>query len=526
MYPPFEFNTDERSPGEADMRLRIATMTVAFVFLAGGSALADETPWPTKAWQVSTPEEQGMDSASLARLVETVGTYRQDSLMIIRHGKIVAEAYYAPYIAGISHDLRSVTKSVVGTLTAIQLRNGSLDSVDHPVVDLFSDKRIENLDDRKKAITVQSLLDMTSGIEWVEKLYTPDETIMKMYQSPDRVAFVLNQPMAGAPGANFYYNGGNPYLLSALINKKSGQNALDFAKKELFEPLGIKSAKWGSVDAQGITDGEAGLFLSPHDMARIGYLYLQNGIWDGKQIIPAEWVERTKAGEVTATFGFHYSNLWWSYPEKGAYMARGRHSQLILVLPKLDIVAVMTGVLRDTEFYSASALIDDISSAVKSDTPLRADPIAKKLLATAIRQAATEKPSAVGDTPGLAQAVSGKTYQFNDNALRVKTFTLNFFDTDSSWVITTYTDKADRPTERFTGLVGLDGLYRKSPPAPYGINAVKGRWINEHTFAMERRILGRGEIQTWALNFEGDKVTVNFENTDGFKAELHGEIKE
>jgi len=181
MYPPFEFNTDERSLGEADMRLRIATMTVAFVFLAGGSALADETPWPTKAWQVSTPEEQGMDSASLARLVETVGTYRQDSLMIIRHGKIVDEAYYAPYIAGISHDLRSVTKSVVGTLTAIQLRNGSLDSLDHPVIDLFSDKRIENVDDRKKAMTVQSLLDMTSGIEWVEKLYTPDETIMKMY---------------------------------------------------------------------------------------------------------------------------------------------------------------------------------------------------------------------------------------------------------------------------------------------------------------------------------------------------------
>src|SRR6516162_6220510 len=81
-----------------------------------------EIPWPTKAWQTSTPEEQGMDSASLARLIETIGTYKQDSLMIIRHGKIVAEAYYAPYVTGISHDLRSVTKSVVGTLTAIQLQ--------------------------------------------------------------------------------------------------------------------------------------------------------------------------------------------------------------------------------------------------------------------------------------------------------------------------------------------------------------------------------------------------------------------
>ena len=207
-------------------------------------------------------------------------------------------------------------------------------------------------------------------------------------------------------------------------------------------------------------------------------------------------------------------------------MARGRHSQLILVLPKLDVVAVMTGVLRDTEFYSASGLIDDIPRAVKSDTSLPADPIAKALLATAIRQAATEKPSALGGTPELAKAVSGKTYQFDDNVLRVKSFTLNFLDSDSSWVITTHSGKAERPTDRFTGLVGLDGLFRKSPPAPYGINAAKGRWLNEHTFAMERRILGRGEIQTWALTFDGDKVTVNFENTDGFKAELHGEMKD
>ena len=333
-----------------------------------------------------------MDSASLARLIETVGIYKQDSLTIIRHGKIVADAYYAPYIAGVSHDLRSVTKSVVGTLTAILLQKGSLDSVDHPVMDLFSDKEIRWADDRKRAMTVQNLLDMTSGIEWVEKAYTPDETIMKMSRSPDRTAFLLSQPMVGAPGAIFNYNGGNPYLLSALITERSGQNAFDFAKKELFEPLGIKSAKWGSIDAQGVTNRAAGLFLSPHDMARIGYLYLHNGMWDGRQIIPSSWVDRSMAGPVKATSGFHYGNLWWSYPDKGAYLARGRHSQLILVLPELDVVAVMTGILPDND-YSASRLIDDIFNAVKSDGPLPADPTATALLTNAIGQAATEKPS-------------------------------------------------------------------------------------------------------------------------------------
>jgi CubicO group peptidase (beta-lactamase class C family) len=509
----------------------MAVLLAVFQCFAGWEASAgapdgqgsSEIPWPTKAWQTSTPEEQGLDSASLARLIETVGTYKQDSLMIIRHGKIAAEAYYAPYVTGISHDLRSVTKSVVSTLTAIEMQHGILDSVDRPVIDLFSDKHILNIDENKKAMTIQSLLDMTSGLDWQEKAYTPDETIMRMYASPDRTEFVLSQPMSSAPGTKFYYNSGNPYVLSALITKKTGQSAFDFAKKELFEPLGIKSAQWGRVDAQGVTDGEAGLFLSPHDMARVGYLYLHNGTWDGKQIIPSSWVDRAKEGTVSATFGFHYSNLWWSLPEKGAYMALGRHSQLILVLPKLDIVAVMTGALRDDEFYPTSRLVDDISNSVASDKPLPPDPIATSLLAASIRLAATEKPSSVGGAPELARAISGKIYRFSDNKLRVRTFSLNFFDSDSSWEITTNTGRPELPIQRFSGLMGLDGIFRKSPPAFYGINAAKGRWLNEHTFALERRILGHGETQTWTLNFDGNKVTVNFENTDGFRTELRGE---
>src|SRR6476659_5941911 len=155
------------------MLLRIVTVAAllaTFQCLAGYHAPAvaadndgsGQIPWPTKSWQVSTPEEQGMDSARLARLIETVGAYKQDSLMIIRHGKIMTNAYYTPYVAGISHDLRSVTKSVAGTLTAIELKKGDLDSVDHPVMDLFADKQVQNIDDRKRAMTVQSLLDMTS----------------------------------------------------------------------------------------------------------------------------------------------------------------------------------------------------------------------------------------------------------------------------------------------------------------------------------------------------------------------------
>jgi len=127
------------------LRLRYATAVVFFTglqCLAASSLIAgtadnqvQEAVWPTKAWPVSTPEEQGMQSGTLARLVETVGGYKQDSLLIVRHGKIVLDAYYAPYQPNITHDLRSVTKSVVSTLTAIEIKQGLLDSVDHLVTD-------------------------------------------------------------------------------------------------------------------------------------------------------------------------------------------------------------------------------------------------------------------------------------------------------------------------------------------------------------------------------------------------------
>jgi CubicO group peptidase (beta-lactamase class C family) len=277
-------NADGRS---AKMRLieRIAAALFAAQCLAGSFAFAaapdcppsSQALWPTKDWQASMPEAQGMDSGALVDLVDFVGLYHQDSLLIVRHGEIVVDAYYAPFAANIRHDLRSVTKSFTGTLTAVEIKEGFLDSVDHPIVDLFADKSIQNIDDAKKALTVQNMLDMTSGLAWEERFYSPDETIMQMYRSPDRTAFVLSRPMSDPPGARFYYNSGNPYVLSALISRKTGRDALDFARDELFKPLGISSVRWRGEDGEGITDGESGLYLTPRDMAKLGYLYLREG---------------------------------------------------------------------------------------------------------------------------------------------------------------------------------------------------------------------------------------------------------
>ena len=221
-------------PGELvamSLRKKTRSALLSVLILMSGRKLCDlaqandsSQSWPTNEWQTSTPEEQGMDSAALAQLVDFVGIYKQDSLLIIRHGKIVVDAYYAPYVRNIRHDLRSVTKSFISTLTGIEVQEGLLDSVDHPIVDLFTDKHISNLDDGKKAITVQNMLDMTSGIAWSEDAYT-HETIIRMYKTPDPTEFVLSQPMSDPPGTRFYYNGGNPYVLSALITKTAGRDA-------------------------------------------------------------------------------------------------------------------------------------------------------------------------------------------------------------------------------------------------------------------------------------------------------------
>jgi CubicO group peptidase (beta-lactamase class C family) len=512
---------------------RIATALIVVQCLAIFSAHAappdcpgsTQTPWPTKDWEASTPEAQGMDSAALARLVDRVGAYKQDSLLVIRHGKIVADAYYAPFAPNIRHDLRSVTKSFIGTLTAIEVQEGLLDSVDHTVVDLFADKHISNVDDAKKAMTVQNMLDMTSGIAWQEHAYTPDETIIRMYKTPDPTEFVLSQPMSDPPGARFYYNGGNPYVLSALITRKAGRDALDFARDELFKPLGISSVRWGDADQQGVTDGESGLYLAPHDMAKLGYLYLHQGLWDGQQIIPSSWVDRVRQGPVKATYGLHYANLWWSLPDRDAFMALGRHSQIILVLPKLDVVAVTTGVRKDDEYFPTTALIDGIAGAVRSDASLAPDSAGQALLAASIQKAATEQATPVGPAPELAKTISGKSYRLSENDLHVKTFSLNLADPNPSWEYTSASERLDRPTARFTGPIGIDGLFRKGS-ARYGIDAVKGSWLDDHTFVVERRILGHGEMQRWTLGFDGKKVNVKFESTDGAEVELHGEADE
>ena len=268
-----------------------------------------------------------------------------DSVLVVRHGSIVAEAYYAPFAPGMKHRINSATKSVIGSLVAIALKDGLLTSVDQPVLGLFPERTFANIDERKKAIRLQPSArhDVRPGVERAAERAS-FESLLQMERSPDWVQFILDHPMVREPGAMFDYNSGNPHVLSAILSKVTGRSALDYARQKLFGPLGIEDVFWRH-DPQGVSAGGAGLYLQPRDMARLGQLWLADGVWKGERLLAPGWIDAARHASLEMGLGplLRYANLFWSEPAKGVYLAVGYDRQLIAVMPELDLVAVFTG---------------------------------------------------------------------------------------------------------------------------------------------------------------------------------------
>jgi CubicO group peptidase (beta-lactamase class C family) len=300
---------------------------------------AVDTYWPTEAWRTSIPEEQGMDSQRLAQMLTMIQQQHMNlhSLLIIRNGYLVSETYFGEYQPDTRHELYSCTKSFISTLVGIALDQGYIDRTDQRVVDFFPEQKFANLDEEKKAMTLEDLLTMRSGLDWQEA----DPVYGAMYRSSDWVQFVLDKPMAQPPGSQFNYCSGCSHILSAILQQTTGMNPRDFAEQYLFQPLGISNIQW-DTDATGIPIGGWGLQITPRDMAKLGYLYLQEGQWDRQQIISAKWVENAtqKHTETDGALGYGYQ--WWTYPSLAAYTAMGRYGQTIFVIPEANLVIVTT----------------------------------------------------------------------------------------------------------------------------------------------------------------------------------------
>ena len=251
-----------------------------------------------------------------------------------------------PYYQGRDvHSLQSVTKSITATAIGIALGRGEIKSLDVPFMDFFKDRKDSNADPRLARATLRDVLTMRSGIEWHEQDRPLDDTntTVQLEKSRDWIAFTLSQPMDSDPGTKWAYNSGGSMLLSGIIKAATGVHIDEYANRHLFQPLGIRDFHWKKTPT-GHPDTEGGLYLSAPDLAKIGLLYLHDGVWEGRRILPVGWVKdaTTRHAQPTSpAWGYGYQ--WWITNRGGVdiWAGRGFGGQYLIVIPSRDIVGVV-----------------------------------------------------------------------------------------------------------------------------------------------------------------------------------------
>ncbi|MEH6434174.1 serine hydrolase domain-containing protein [Massilia sp. DD77] len=331
---------------------------------------------------------QGFDADRLCRVLRDfqAGEANLHGLVILRHGEMVAERYrsgkdrsvYSLFARSVDfdahtrHDLRSVSKSITGLLWGIAQAEGKTPSLDARVLDLFPELAALKGGGRE-AITVGHLLSMSSGLEWMEPdrygLVGNDE--LALYWRASQEKTVLSRPMLHPPGTRFHYSGGATAVLARLLERGVGMPVSDYARTRLFAPLGIMDWEW-MQDLRGRPLAFAGLRMRTRDLARIGQLVLQRGEWDGRQVVPAAWLDDALRPHAEVGDGRHYGYQWWlgAIPALGTGQrwaaAYGNGGQRLFVAPGLDLVVVITAGMynEDAGVAKVNRMCQQIAAAI------------------------------------------------------------------------------------------------------------------------------------------------------------------
>ena len=324
--------------------------------------------WPTKAWEISTPQSEGMNEAKLLRAIPHLIKHNYDirSLLVVKNGYLVFENYYAQGMPDRPATVHSVSKSIMSTLIGTAHHQGILPDLDASLAKLLPGYFQGGKHPDKARITLRNLLTMTTGLKpVVTKHY---RRFYRWYVSKDRVRFFLEMPVLHQPGRKFAYCNATSHMLSVILSKAAGMSTEDFAQKHLFDPLGIKPFFWNR-DAKGYCTGNGGIHLTARQMAKFGFLFLNQGEWDGRQVVPRQWVEQATKAQVRASGNFRYGYQWWIHPAAGreSYRAWGHGGQYIVVVPELDLVIVTTAntKIRPGSSSNFSAMFDLIAGAVE-----------------------------------------------------------------------------------------------------------------------------------------------------------------
>jgi CubicO group peptidase (beta-lactamase class C family) len=386
----------------------ICSCFFALVLLTPSSSLSQVSP-PAQyhapqarndGWKIANADSLGVDSTRLASLTQSIRAWPElgvHAVLIERDGRLIYEEYFDGFderwgeslgrvsmTAASIHDVRSVTKSVVSALVGIAHGEGTIKSLDQPVVGWFPEYPDLNTPKRRR-VTLAHVLSMTSGFQWNEDIpyNDPRNDEIRMTRDPQPLRYALSRPFAIDPGADFNYNGGLTHVLAAVLVRATKTSLQEYARTKLFEPLGIKDVEWVG-DLAGMPAAASGLRLHPRDLAKFGSLYLHGGKWNGKQVIPNGWVDLSTRrhfrfrprGGADAGGEFGYGYFWWyfCYPSPAglieARTAVGNGQQRVFVLPGLNmVVTILAG--RYNDFTTGSTLgrrilIEHVLPAVKT----------------------------------------------------------------------------------------------------------------------------------------------------------------
>jgi CubicO group peptidase (beta-lactamase class C family) len=467
---------------------------VALVVLSSSSVIAGGLPR-------SVPEAQGVSSPEVLAFVEAADRTidSMNSFMLLRHGHVVAEGWWSPYDAESPHSLYSLSKSFTSTAVGIAIAEGKL-SLHDEVLKFFPEDAPDEPSNNLKAMRVSDLLRMSTG-QQSEPPRTPDQRWTRTF---------LAHPVPFKPGTHFLYNTSATYMLSAIVQKATGSTVLDYLTPRLFEPLGIEHPTW-EASPQGITTGGYGLSIRTEDIARFGQLYLQKGEWQGKQLVPAAWVEAATARQTSngsnpgSDWDQGYGYQFWRC-RHDAYRGDGAFGQYCVVLPEQDAVIVITSGVKDMQAV-LNLVWDKLLPALRP-SPLASDESSQRQLERTLK-GLTLRPQEGSASPAK---VSGKAYVFPPNDRKLESIAL---ESD---------DRGDTIVARFNGadqrIPCGRGAWTKSRIAyatfPEQPAAASGAWTGDDTYSARICFTETPFILKVKLTFREDELVFDSESNVGF----------
>jgi CubicO group peptidase (beta-lactamase class C family) len=473
---------------------------LAASLFASAATLAKPADAPSQRLPRSTPEEQGISSSAILGFVE--GAEQKidalHSVMIVRHGHVVAEGWWSPYAAAEPHVLFSLSKSFTSTAVGLAISEGKM-SLDDAVLKFFPEQAPAYPTKNLSSMRVRDLLRMATG-QTAEDLKD-----FPFFGKEDLVRVFLELPVPDIPGTHFVYNTAATYMLSAIVQKVSGQTVQEYLGPRLFEPLGMGSPRWDK-SSQGISLGGFGLNIRTEDIACFGQLYLQKGQWQGKQIVPADWVQAATSLQIangsdpSSDWNQGYCYQFWRC-RHGVFRGDGAFGQFCIVMPEFDTVVAITSGTGDLK--GVLNLVWDRILPALGAASLPADPDAQRKLAAKLASLSLRTQSGQPSSP-TADKVTGRVYVFPANAQNIERVSLKTAGDRASPSIEFRLDGVDQRVECGTGTWAKGAITSASGESiPV---AASGAWSSEDTYSV-RLVRYLTPFSTdYDMRFAGDQV--------------------